>query len=372
MTGAWSSQFTTSVVGGLVVFLLLLIPVLVIQYRRYGRLSPLRVLAVSAVCVYAVALVAYTLLPLPSGPDTCGTSGTGARRQLVPFTFVGDIARETAGLGVAATLTSRAALQVIFNVVLFVPLGLLVRRFSGRGLLITTALGLAVSLVIELTQGTAMWGVYDCPYRVADVDDLLANTTGALIGALLAPRLLAWLPRADQLTPLRSQPIPVTRVRRWLGMVTDLGVFVGATAVIGFGLTLLRPLTGFDVSGGSAWAWVPAAVAGVASFGVPALLGSGASWGQRIVWLEPTWAGRPSVPRLLWRAAAVGGTWAASVALGTVIDPEGPGQVVALLLSVPALLSPWVVLGTPRGLSGLLAGARISDARRGEPGTSSG
>ncbi|SEQ47592.1 VanZ family protein [Microlunatus flavus] len=156
-----------ALVGGLALFAVLLVPVLVVQYRRYGRLSPRRVLAVSAVCVYAVALVAYTFLPLPGGQANCGPSG-GARIQLVPFQFLRDIARETAGLGVVGTLTSTVTLQVVFNVALFVPFGLLVRRFGGRSLVMTTALGLLASLAIESTKGTALWGLYDCAYRVAD------------------------------------------------------------------------------------------------------------------------------------------------------------------------------------------------------------
>ena len=67
-----------AVVGGLGLFAVLLVPVLVVQQRRFGRLSVRRILAVSAVCVYAVALVAYTFLPLPGSVHDCGPRG-GAR-----------------------------------------------------------------------------------------------------------------------------------------------------------------------------------------------------------------------------------------------------------------------------------------------------
>lgn len=189
----WSFPFVVGVVGGLALFAALLVPVLLVQYRRFGRLSVRRVVAVSAVCVYAVGLVAYTFLPLPASTRSC--VGGGAGIQLVPFRFVRDITRETSGLGWLETLTSTVTLQVVLNVALFVPLGLLVRRFGGRSVPVTTLVGLLVSLAIELTQGTALWGLYACAYRVADVDDLLANTLGTLVGALLARRVLGGCPR---------------------------------------------------------------------------------------------------------------------------------------------------------------------------------
>ena len=80
------------VIGGALVFLLILLPVVVWQYRRYGRLSGLRLLGSAAVAVYGVALVAYTLLPLPSGDlaQWCAQHGFSGP-QLNPFQFVEDV-----------------------------------------------------------------------------------------------------------------------------------------------------------------------------------------------------------------------------------------------------------------------------------------
>lgn len=71
--------------------------------------------------------------------------------------------------------------------------------------------GTSGSLLIETTQYTGLWGIYDCGYRAADVDDLLTNTAGALVGALVAPIVAGWIPRPSTLAALPSQP--VTRLR---------------------------------------------------------------------------------------------------------------------------------------------------------------
>lgn len=69
--------------------------------------------------------------------------------------------------------------QYILNVALFVPLGILLPVIwpqTGR-LRYILAYGLSLSLVIELSQLLN--------YRVSDVDDLLVNVLGALIGFTL-------------------------------------------------------------------------------------------------------------------------------------------------------------------------------------------
>ncbi len=55
------------------------------------------------------------------------------------------------------------------------------------------------------------WGIYECAYRLADVDDLITNTLGALIGALIAPLVLWFMPQRRELRAARDQSRPVLR-----------------------------------------------------------------------------------------------------------------------------------------------------------------
>lgn len=68
--------------------------------------------------------------------------------------------------------------EFVANILLFVPLGLLLRlALPGATWFGAVALGGAVSVIIEMLQ---IWTP-----RVSDPRDLVANTLGALIGALL-------------------------------------------------------------------------------------------------------------------------------------------------------------------------------------------
>lgn len=88
--------------------------------------------------------------------------------------------------GPSALLHNPAVIQVALNVLLFVPLGFFLRALWGRGIITTTAVGFGLTLLIETTQLTGVWGIYPCSYRLFDVDDLLANTAGAVLGAVMA------------------------------------------------------------------------------------------------------------------------------------------------------------------------------------------
>lgn len=130
--------------------------------------------------------------PLPDEATVAAACRAGSGPQLRLFAFVGDIAKEGGIDGPRALLTNPASAQVLLNVVFFVPLGMLVRHLALRGRLVAgliggTVVGFAVSLLIEVTQLTGDWFLYPCAYRLFDVDDLLANTVGALLGALLSP-----------------------------------------------------------------------------------------------------------------------------------------------------------------------------------------
>ncbi|MGB5953639.1 MAG: VanZ family protein [Ornithinimicrobium sp.] len=155
-----------------------------------------RVAVAASAAGYAAALVAYTILPLPAAAEMerrCA-DGAGAQAQWVPLHFVVDLGQE-AGSGVVGLLFDPVLRQVLLNIVLFVPLGYGLRMLGSWSSPAIVAIALACSAVIEVSQGTGLWFIYDCAYRVMDVDDVLANTAGAATGLTLAIWVRAKLSR---------------------------------------------------------------------------------------------------------------------------------------------------------------------------------
>lgn len=366
----WRQNAQTSLILGLIVFVLLFVPGLIWQYWRNGQFSFRRMLGWLAVCLYATALFVYTMMPLPSDrAGWCADHHVGY--NLTPFAFINDIRDETAGMSAAQMAQSFPVLQVAFNVVLFLPFGAIMRRYFGRGILLSTAAGLATSLVIEASQYTGLFGIYPCSIRVADIDDVMTNTLGALLGAILAPALLWWMPSGKELSEQRLTARPVTSGRRWIGMFLDATLFWTTHVAVATGLNIVRWLVYGQVNETSA-PWENALAMGTALsvvFVVPALGGRGASAGQKIVWLTPKWISRDgsvltdgNLALRVARSLVVVGPWAIAGFLPEQTNWNAPLGILAVFTVGAAVI---MVPGSQshRSLSGMLTGAVFVDSR---------
>lgn len=136
----------------------------------------------------AAPLVAATLFvvflglhPFPD-PATLDCSGGGARPLLRPFGFLDAyVAFWRNGKPLGVWLRSLSILAPAMNVVFFAGVGLALARETrsfGRAL----AFALALTLFIELAQLTGLFGIYPCSYRHFEIDDLILNVGGVLLG----------------------------------------------------------------------------------------------------------------------------------------------------------------------------------------------
>jgi glycopeptide antibiotics resistance protein len=375
VTDVWTWPARIGVLFGVALFVALLVPILAIQVRRYGAINLVRLIGAAALAIYGTALVAYTLLPLPSGDLAawCAQHGHDGA-QLRPGQILADIRERTAGLSLGAAVRDVSVLQGVFNVVLFVPWGVLVRRYLGWGLLASAASALGASVLIETTQFTGIFGLIPCSYRVADVDDLVTNTLGGVLGALIAPWVLRWMPGARTLAATRGVPRPVTVWRRWLGMAVDAAAYGGLSFVLATTWSLVVYLTTGRPAPDNAASWLLTSVLPwLAVFLYPLLTGAGESLGQRTVWLAVVPDGdgaRLSARARVLRGLAGGALWgllqvladaSASLDVGVLGGAGALGFVVGTVLVVAVPFS----VGK-RGLSGRVASYRLLDARQPE------
>jgi glycopeptide antibiotics resistance protein len=103
----------------------------------------------------------------------------------IPFDDLRYLARRLADRPIATHILAVIIVPMIANVLLFVPWGFLtfialyrVERPTMQTYLLTILLGFSFSLVIEGWQ-------YFLPSRVADINDVIWNTLGTILGAFL-------------------------------------------------------------------------------------------------------------------------------------------------------------------------------------------
>lgn len=249
----------------------LFVPYVGTEYRKHGEFRPRIALIRLLTVLYTVGVLCYVLLPLPVHDVRC------RQPQWTPLAAL------------STDLTDIGTAQFLCNIVLFLPLGALLRH-AGRGARAAGAIGALGSLAVELTQLTGHWFLFPCAYRVFDVDDLLANTLGAVLGSRVTLRL------AREAPPAASRPRPVTAPRRLLAWCCD----AAALWWLGSGMLVVTEL---------ALAWL---VRGW--LGVPELTHGS------VRWLRAT---------VLWFAPAL------LLLLFTVQTGSTPGQRLVLLRTVP-------------------------------------
>ncbi|MFD7501680.1 VanZ family protein [Streptomyces sp. NPDC059850] len=267
-----------------------------------------------------------TVVPLPKDASiTCARFAAASHPQWIPGNTFADIWKE-AGRQLAPgalVFQNPAVAGALFNLLLTVPLGLFLRYHFRLGLRPTAMIGAGTALFFEITQVTGVWGMYNCPYRLFDVDDLIINTSGALVGWLLAGPAARLLPVLEALDGRALGRRPVPFGRRLAALTVDLAGYVLATVFAGFVLT---------ARGAAVPAWLLLAGTFVAWF-VLVPLATGATPGKWLLRLRLVAAdGGPLVPwRLALRALLLGAfvlplLAALFLAVLIVLDEPWPGD----------------------------------------------
>jgi glycopeptide antibiotics resistance protein len=211
--------------------ILFTLPFIIFQYRKYGYINKFRVLMLYSFLLFLLTSYYLVILPLPNTRDVLSLQSPGTQHvQLVPFTFIRDFFSETSlKFNKPSTfiyvLKERAFLQAAFNAILLMPLGIYLRYYFKRNLKQTFIITFLVSLFFELTQLTGLYGIYNAPYRIFDVDDLMLNTLGGYIGYLLAPLFVYALPKTEELDGgIDIQNLEVGYIKRFFAYFIDWAI----------------------------------------------------------------------------------------------------------------------------------------------------
>ncbi|PFR24345.1 permease [Bacillus cereus] len=208
--------------------MILLIPFLIFNYRKYGYLNKWRSFILYSLLLYLLNAYFLVILPLPQTYDTCSLQPANTQHvQLVPFYFIQEISNHTAAILAKPTtyfylLKESAFLQVAFNALLTIPFGIYLRYYFRLGFFKTIFFSLCLSLFFEMTQVTGLYGIYNCAYRLFDIDDLFLNTLGGAVGYFIAPIFTYFLPKSNELDAhIDLTTKPVGFIRRLIALQID-------------------------------------------------------------------------------------------------------------------------------------------------------
>ena len=207
-----------------IVAIIFTLPYVIYNFRKYGSALWLRSLIVYSFILYIICISFLVVLPLPSKEYV--SKLTSPRAQLIPFTFIKDLIKEanlSTTNGILAYINNPALFQFMFNILMLLPFGIYLHYYFECSFKKTVLFSFLLSLFFEITQLTGLFFIYPRGYRLFDVDDLLANTLGGLIGyyvAIPVSKLLPTRKEIDSESYKKGQSISL--MRRTISYAYDL------------------------------------------------------------------------------------------------------------------------------------------------------
>ena len=220
------------------------LPYIIIQYRKYGSILPIRVLIVYSFIFYLLCAYFLVVLPLPPIEEVAGY--TKPIMQLIPFASLKEFTMNSSLIWndpatYLTALNEPSLYLIIFNILLTVPFGVYLRYYFQCSWKKTLLFTFLLTLSFECLQLSALFGYYPRPYRLFDVDDLITNTLGGMLGYAITPVFAHFLvsrSRMDEKAYDRGRS--VSPLRRALAFFFDNLIILLTTAIITALILLLR------------------------------------------------------------------------------------------------------------------------------------
>lgn len=208
-----------------IIAILFTIPYIIREYRKYGSILFLKTLIVYSFILYIITCYFLVILPLPTTEEA--NKLNTPIMQLIPFHCIYDFIKES-GFVVARINTYLPAIlhssfyNILFNILLFIPFGIYVRYYFKQKFRKCILYSFLLSLFFELTQLSGLYGIYQRPYRLFDVDDLMTNTLGGFIGYVITPLIYFILPTRERLDQeSMKKGYKVSYFRRFIALIID-------------------------------------------------------------------------------------------------------------------------------------------------------
>jgi len=219
----------TAIIVFPIISLIITIPFILHNYHKYGSINPFRVLIIYSFILYLITIYFLVILPLPNKGDVVQKSNM---IRLIPFGFIDDFIRETSFVLTDPSTYLKALFEpcfytVLFNLFMTVPFGMYLRYYFKCNLQKTIFLTFLLSLFFEMTQLTGLYHIYLHAYRVFDVDDLIINTMGGMIGYAFMKVIGIFLPTREEIDDKSFRDsITVSGLRRIAIFYLDSFLFV--------------------------------------------------------------------------------------------------------------------------------------------------
>ncbi|EOL45852.1 VanZ family protein [Enterococcus caccae] len=214
------------------------------EYRKYGTFLFRRALILYSFVFYL--LCAYFLVILPLPPRAEVAQYTSQILELRPFYFVSRFLQDTVltihdPSTFMPALRQGVVLEPVFNVLLLVPFGVYLRYYYKFSLKKVVLASFLLSFFFEVTQLSGLYFIYPRPYRLADVNDLINNTLGGIVGYTITPMLTFLFPTRDELDEVAyKKGQSVSLFRRFVAFLIDWFV-ISIVQIMGMLLLNLIP-----------------------------------------------------------------------------------------------------------------------------------
>jgi len=228
------------------------LPYIAYNYHKYGSVISLKVVIVYSFIFYILCMYCLVILPLPS-PEKAATLHNH-KMQLEPFLFIKDILQRSDIIKDQpktwlSVVLNKAFLVNILNLFLALPFGMYLRYYFKRSFIETIVLSFLLSLFFEITQLTGLYFLYSGSYRLFDVDDLIVNTSGGVLGFLLMGPFMTFLPSRDELDEISyKKGMEVSLTRRFISFFFDMAFIAFLTFICEILIPEFALLLSFEAS----------------------------------------------------------------------------------------------------------------------------